>query len=190
MLNSALISPRYSPIFSLLSPPCSIRNLATDLGSSSIKVCEMRYSIPRLGFLGKKEKRKEERGGEGGKRDDHLIQFYITLFHIHITHGMVWYVKLVLQYTTLMDVLFQLWVSKSKIVLLVAHLLAISVVNCQDHTPQNNFSFIPQNGDCRCWESSQEKTEPIFSWTSPKGIREWEWEGEGRVKILRCFPSR
>ena len=73
MLNSELISPRYSPIFSLLSPPCSFRNLATDLGSLSIKVCEMRYSIPRLGFLeerkdgGREGGREEGRGREGGR---------------------------------------------------------------------------------------------------------------------------
>ena len=76
MLNSELISPRYSPIFSLLSPPCSFRNLATDLGSLSIRVCEMRYSIPRLGFLEERKdggreggrERNERKGKKGGKR--------------------------------------------------------------------------------------------------------------------------
>ena len=51
MLNSLLISPRNSPIFSLLRPFWWTKKSATFLGSSSRRYFLIRYWMPLVGFL-------------------------------------------------------------------------------------------------------------------------------------------
>ena len=70
MWNSELISPTNSPIFSLLSPYCLAKKVATDWGVSDKIFSLTRYWIPRVGFLEEEGKRERKEGGKGEREKE------------------------------------------------------------------------------------------------------------------------